>query len=68
MMIILFINKIQIIYIIVICHKLMVEFTDMKGQELVDIKETEDKLELSFKNNKYIIQIVDGNFKITQTI
>jgi hypothetical protein len=46
----------------------MVEFTDMKGQELVDIKEIEDKLELSFKNNKYIIQIVDGNFKITQTI
>ena len=44
----------------------MVEFTDMKGQELVDIKETEDKLELSFKNNKYVIQIVDGNFKITQ--
>ncbi|MDW0150618.1 MAG: hypothetical protein QOK89_09560 [Nitrososphaeraceae archaeon] len=39
----------------------------MKGQELVDIKETEDKLELFFKNNKYIIQIVDGNFKITQT-
>ena len=45
----------------------MVEFTDMKAQELVDIKETEDKLELFFKNNKYIIQIVDGNFKITQT-
>jgi hypothetical protein len=44
----------------------MVEFTDMKGQELVDIKETEDKLELFFKDNKYIIQIVDGNFKITQ--
>jgi hypothetical protein len=39
----------------------------MKGQELVDIKETEDKLELFFKNNKYIIQIVDGSFKITQT-
>ena len=45
----------------------MVEFTDMKGQELVDIKESEDKLELFFKNNKYIIQIVDGNFKIIQT-
>jgi len=29
----------------------MVEFTDMKGQELVDIKESEDKLELFFKNN-----------------
>lgn len=45
----------------------MVEFTDMKGQELVDIKETEDKLELFFKNNKYIIQIIDGNFKIRQS-
>jgi hypothetical protein len=45
----------------------MVEFTDMKGQELVDVKETEDKLELFFKNNKYIIQIIDGNFKITQS-
>jgi len=45
----------------------MVEFTDMKGQELVDIKETEDKLELFFKNNKYIIQIIDGNFKITRS-
>ena len=44
----------------------MVEFTDMKGQELVDIKESEDKLELFFKNNKYIILIIDGNFKITQ--
>ncbi|HYJ01482.1 MAG TPA: hypothetical protein VEW92_04655 [Nitrososphaeraceae archaeon] len=44
----------------------MVEFTDMKGQELVDIKESEDKLELFFKNNKYIIQIIDGDFKITQ--
>jgi hypothetical protein len=44
----------------------MVEFTDMKGQELMDIKETEDKLELFFKDNRYIIQIVDGNFKITQ--
>ena len=45
----------------------MVEFTDMKGQELMDIKESEDKLELFFKNNKYIIQIVEVNFKITQT-
>ena len=44
----------------------MVEFTDMKCQELVDIKESEDKLELFFKNNKYIIQFIDGNFKITQ--
>ena len=46
----------------------MVEFTDMKGQELVDMKETEDKIELFFKNNKYIIQIVDGKFTITQSI
>lgn len=45
----------------------MVEFTDMKGQELVDIKETEDKIELFFKNNKYIIQIIDGKFMITQS-
>ena len=44
----------------------MVEFTDMKGQELVEIKESQDKLELFFKNNKYIIQIIDGDFKITQ--
>ena len=45
----------------------MVEFTDMKGQELVDIKETEDKIELFFKNNRYTIQIIDGRFTITQT-
>lgn len=45
----------------------MVEFTDMKGQELVDIKETEDKIELFFKNNTYIIQIIDGKFTITQS-
>ena len=36
----------------------MVEVTDMKRQELVDIKETEDKIELFFKNNKYIIQVI----------
>jgi hypothetical protein len=45
----------------------MVEFTDMKGQELVDIKESEDKLELFFKNNKYIIQIIDGKFTVIQS-
>ena len=41
----------------------MVEFTDMKGQELVDIKETEDKIELFFKNNKYTIRSSMENSK-----
>ena len=45
----------------------MVEFTDMKGQDLVDVKETEDKIELFFKNNKYIIQIIGGKFTVTQS-
>ena len=29
----------------------MVEFTDMKGQELLDIKETEDKIVQSIVND-----------------
>jgi hypothetical protein len=43
----------------------MIELTDMKGKELVDIKESNDnELELIFKNDKYIIKIVDGKFTV----
>ncbi len=40
----------------------MVNFSEMKGQELVDVKEKEDEIELVFKNNSYIIKIIDGKF------
>ncbi len=40
----------------------MTEFTEMKGQELVDIKEGNNELEFIFKNNIYVLKIVDENF------
>ena len=46
----------------------MTEFTDMKGQELVDIKEDDTQLELIFKENKYIIKISEDKFTITREI
>lgn len=42
----------------------MIEFTDMKGKELVDIKENNNELELTFKDDIYIIKIVDDKFTI----
>jgi hypothetical protein len=40
----------------------MIELTDMKGKELVDIKESNNELELIFKEDVYIIKIVEGKF------
>ncbi len=42
----------------------MVELTDMKGKELVDIKESNNELELIFKENVYIIKIIEGKFTV----
>lgn len=42
----------------------MVELTDMKGKELVDIKERNNELELIFKENVYIIKIIEGKFTV----
>ena len=43
----------------------MTEFSELKGQELVDINEKNDtELELIFKNNKYILSINEGKFII----
>ncbi|MDR4511760.1 MAG: hypothetical protein MRJ93_08660 [Nitrososphaeraceae archaeon] len=42
----------------------MVELTDMKGKELVDINESNNELELIFKENVYIIKIIEGKFTV----
>jgi len=42
----------------------MVELTDMKGKELVDIKESNNELELIFKENVYIIKIIEDKFTV----
>ncbi|MGD1839234.1 MAG: hypothetical protein ACPKPY_14385 [Nitrososphaeraceae archaeon] len=43
----------------------MTEFSELKGQELMDINEKSDnELELIFKNNKYILSINEGKFII----
>ena len=43
----------------------MTEFSELKGQELVDINEKNDtELELIFKNNKYVLSINEGKFII----
>ena len=43
----------------------MIEFTEMKGKELIDIKENNDnEIELIFKEGKYIIRIIDGKFSV----
>ena len=43
----------------------MIELTEMKGKELVDIKENNNnEIELIFKEGKYIIRIMDGKFSV----
>lgn len=43
----------------------MIEFTEMKGKELIDIKENNDnEIELIFKGGKYIIRIIEGKFSV----
>jgi hypothetical protein len=43
----------------------MTELVELKGQELVDIKEKNDnELELIFKQNKYRLTINEGKFVI----
>ena len=43
----------------------MIEFTEMKGKELIDIKENNDnEIELIFKEGKYIIRIIDDKFSV----
>jgi hypothetical protein len=43
----------------------MIEFTEMKGKELIDIKENNDnEIELIFKEGKYIIRIIEGKFSV----
>lgn len=45
----------------------MIELTEMKGKELVDIKENNNnEIELIFKEGKYIIRIIDGKFSVIQ--
>lgn len=40
----------------------MTELTEMKGQELVDVKEGNNQLEFVFKNNTYLLKIVNEDF------
>jgi hypothetical protein len=38
----------------------MAKLSDMKGQELVDVKEQNDELILIFKNNTYVLRLKEG--------
>jgi hypothetical protein len=41
----------------------MVEFSEMKGQELVDIKEENNEIRFIFKNKKvYSLRVQEGKF------
>jgi len=45
----------------------MIELTEMKGKELIDVKENNNnnnEIELIFKEGKYIIRIIDGKFSV----
>ena len=44
----------------------MVELTEMKGKELIDVKENNNnnEIELIFKEGKYIIRIIDDKFSV----
>lgn len=46
----------------------MTELTEMKGQELVDIKEVNNELEFIFKNNTYVLKIVNENFVLEKKV
>jgi hypothetical protein len=43
----------------------MIEWTEMKGKELIDVKENNNnEIELIFKEGKYIIRIIDDKFSV----
>ena len=43
----------------------MIELTEMKGKELIDVKENNNnEIELIFKEGKYIIKIIDDKFSV----
>lgn len=47
----------------------MIELTEMKGKELIDVKENNNnnnnnEIELIFKEGKYIIRIIDDKFSV----
>ena len=43
----------------------MTELSEMKGKELIDVKEiNNDEIELIFKEDKYIIKIIEGKFTV----
>lgn len=44
----------------------MIELTEMKGKELIDVKENKNnnEIELIFKDGKYIIRISDDKFSV----
>lgn len=46
----------------------MIELTEMKGKELIDVKENNNnnnnEIELIFKEGKYIITIIDDKFSV----
>ncbi len=46
----------------------MTELTEMKGQELVDVKEVNNELEFIFKNNTYVLKIVNENFVLEKKV
>lgn len=44
----------------------MIELTEMKGKELIDVKENNNnnEIELIFKEGKYIIRLIDDKFSV----
>ncbi|MGB9168721.1 MAG: hypothetical protein WCB31_07335 [Nitrososphaeraceae archaeon] len=44
----------------------MIELTEMKGKELIDVKENNNnnEIELIFKEGKYIIRLIDNKFSV----
>jgi hypothetical protein len=44
----------------------MIELTEMKGKELIDVKENNNnnEIELIFKEGRYIIRIIDDKFSV----